>query len=390
MIPRYIRPAVEKALFREAAVALIGTRQVGKTTLAHEIAAKRPSVYLDLESMRDREKLSDPEAYLNLHADKLVILDEIHRTPELFNSLRGIIDQGRRQGRGEGRFLLLGSASIDLMRQSETLAGRIEYIDLTPLHVLEMEAQSAIDTLWLRGGFPRSFLAQDDEESLRRRQNFIRTYLERDIPLFGPRIPAETLERLWTMLAHHQGGLLNASQLARNLGVSSQSITNYIDLLHDLLLVRRLPPFHANVGKRLVKSPKVYIRDSGLVHALLGIETLDELLGHPVLGASWEGMVVENLLALAPWQTKPSFYRTARGAELDLILEMGAKHGAWAIEIKRSTVAKARKGFAIALEDVQPQKAFILHGGEDRFPKSESVEAIGLSDLAQELAKLER
>ena len=388
MIPRYACSAVQKALSHEAAVALIGPRQVGKTTLAHEIAASRPSVYLDLENRADREKLSDPDAFLGLHADKLVILDEIHRTPELFNSLRGIIDQGRREGRGQGRFLLLGSASIELMRQSETLAGRIEYIDLGPLHALEIEGPDSIHALWLRGGFPRSFLAENDEESFRRRQNFIRTYLERDIPMFGPRIPAETLERLWIMLAHNQGGLLNAAQLARNLGVSGQSITNYIGLLGDLLLVRRLNPFHANVGKRLVKSPKIYVRDSGLVHALLGIETLDELLGHPVIGASWEGMVIENLLAVAPWRVRPSFYRTARGAEIDLILEMGARRGTWAIEIKRSTVAKTGKGFMIALEDIQPRKAFILYGGADRYPKSENVEAIGLKELAQELAKL--
>ena len=388
MIQRYEQENVKQALAREAAVALIGPRQVGKTTLALEIATQRRSVYLDLENPSDRGKLSDPMAFLSLHRDKLVVLDEIHRMPDLFNALRGLIDQGRREGWGCGRFLLLGSASIELMRQSETLAGRIEYVNLGPLHTLEVDEPEGHWRLWLRGGFPRSFLATDDAESLRRRQNFIRTYLERDIPLFGPRIPAETLQRLWTMLAHNQGGMLNAAQLARNLGVTGQTIATYIDLLSDLLLVRRLTPFHVNVGKRLVKSPKVYVRDSGLVHALLGIEALDDLLGHPVVGASWEGMVIETLLAAAPARTRASFYRTARGAEIDLVLEMGAKHGTWAIEIKRSTAPKTGKGFTVALQDVQPQRAFLLYGGQERYPKSAEMDVIGLKELAQELAGL--
>lgn len=388
MIARHAYTAVEQGLAREAAVALIGPRQVGKTTLAHEIAAARPSVYLDLESTADREKLSDPVAFLELHRDKLVVLDEVHRLPTLFEALRGIIDARRRQGREHGLFLLLGSASMDLMRQSETLAGRIEYVDLGPLSVLEVEGSDAIRRLWVRGGFPRSYLADSDADSLRRRQSFIRTYLERDVPMFAPRIPAETLERLWTMLAHNQGGLLNAAQLGRNLSLSGQSVTNYLGLLTDLLLIRRLPPLHANVSKRLVKAPKFYVRDSGLVHALLGIETLDDLLGHPVVGASWEGMVIESLLAVAPWRTRPSFYRTARGAEIDLVLEMGAKHGTWAVEIKSGSVAKVAKGFAIALEDIQPSKAFVVYGGSERYPKAEGIEAISVRELAQELAAL--
>jgi uncharacterized protein len=388
MIPRHGRALVERALEREAAVALIGPRQVGKTTLALEIAGQQPSLYLDLESRTDREKLDDPEAFLRLHADKLVILDEIHRLPALFESLRGLIDEGRRQGRAHGRFLLLGSASIDLMRQSETLAGRIEYIELGPLHALEVEPDMVSTSLWLRGGFPRSFLASDDEESLTRRENFIRTCLERDIPMFGPRIPATTMERLWIMLAHNQGGLLNAAQLARNLGVSGHTIASYVDLLSDLLLLRRLPPLQANVGKRLVKSPRIYLRDSGLVHALLNIASLDDLLGHPVVGASWEGFVVETLLAVAPRRTRASFYRTARGAEVDLILDMGGKRGTWAVEIKRSRAAGTARGFTVALEDLQPDKAFIVHGSRDRYPRREGIEAIGLHELASTLAAL--
>jgi predicted AAA+ superfamily ATPase len=386
MLERYNHEKVTQELEQEAAVALIGPRQVGKTTLAFVIGETRPSVYIDLENPSDRAKLSDPLVYLNYHQDKLVILDEIHRLPDLFNVLRGIIDQGRREGRGTGRFLLLGSASIDLMRQSETLAGRISYVSLGSLHVLEISDPSEILPLWLRGGFPRSFLS-NDERSLIWRRNFIRTYLERDVPMFGPRIPAETLQRLWTMLAHHQGGLLNASQLGRNLGVSSPTVQGYLDLLVDLLLLRRLPPFHSNVNKRLVKSPKIYVRDSGLVHALLGIEDFDALLAHPIVGASWEGFVIENLLAAAPDGHRASFYRTSAGAEIDLLLELGRKEGKWAIEIKRSLAPKVRRGFYDALNDVKPTRAFVIYGGNERYPLREGVEAISLMDLMLELSK---
>jgi len=363
MIDRHAVRRLKKALAREAAVALIGPRQVGKTTLALEVAQSRGAIYLDLESQVDRDKLTDPHQFLSRYTDKLVILDEIHRAPALFEALRGLIDQGRRSGQGTGRFLLLGSASIDLMRQSETLAGRIEYVDLGPLNALEVDVDSGLDGLWLRGGFPRSFLAEDDETSFERRQNFIRTYLERDVPMFAPRVPAETLRRFWTMLAHSQGGLLNASNFARSLSVTSPTVSSYIDLLVDLLLVRRLSPYHSNVKKRLVKSPKVYVRDSGLVHALLGVETMDDLLGHPVSGASWEGLVIESLIAAAPVHAQISFFKTAAGAEIDLLLELGGKHGTWAVEIKRGLTAKVERGFHVALEDVQPSKAFVVYGG---------------------------
>ncbi|MCY4016735.1 MAG: ATP-binding protein, partial [Gammaproteobacteria bacterium] len=385
MIPRLVKSEVEFALRNEAAVALLGPRQVGKTTLALEITRDRSAVYLDLESRADLEKLDDAESFLRLHADKLVVLDEVHRAPELFNCLRGLIDEGRREGRGRGRFLLLGSAGIDLLRQSETLAGRIAYIELEPLLALETAAKTSLETHWLRGGFPRSLLAEDNAQSLTRRENFIRSYLERDVPMFGPRLPAATLGRLWTMLAHSQGGLLNQAQLARNLDLSSRTIVGYIDLLADLLLLRRLAPLRANIGKRLVKSPKIYVRDSGLLHALLGIEGLDGLLGHPVVGASWEGFVIENLLAAAPSRTLASFYRTARGAEIDLVLEMGGGRGVWAIEIKRSQAAATSKGFAVALDDLQPDRAFVVHGGKDRFPRRNNIEAISLPELAREL-----
>jgi uncharacterized protein len=390
MIPRRAIRKVEDALARQAAVALIGPRQVGKTTLAHQLAETRPSLYLDLESRADRDKLSEPELFLKTHEDQLVILDEIHRAPELFQTLRGLIDRGRRKGKRTGRFLVLGSASIDLLRQSgESLAGRIEYVDLGPLNVLEVGAdEAAMNRLWLRGGFPDSYLAKNDADSFRLRRGFIRTYLERDVPQFGLRIPAETLERLWTMLAHNQGTLLNASRLAAGLSLSAPTVTNYISLLVDLMLVRRLPPRLANVGKRLVKSPKTYVRDSGLLHALLGIEDADELAGHPVVGASWEGFVIESLLAAAPERTKASFYRTSAGAEIDLVLELGGRHGMWAIEIKRGLAAKTERGFHHARSDLQPAKGFVVYAGQERYPLSHGVEAISLHALAQELSDL--
>lgn len=257
MIKRNIYQTVIQGLKRQAAVALIGPRQVGKTTLALDIAEEIDAIYLDLEAMADREKLSNPGLFLTHNEDKLVILDEIHRMPEIFQTLRGLIDQGRRKGLKNGRFLILGSASIDLLRQSgETLAGRIEYIDMEPLNVLETGSKNNLDPtkLWVRGGFPDSYLADNDEDSYAYRRNFIRTYLERDVPQFGPRIPAETLERLWIMLAHSQGQCLNASKLAGSLSTSAPTVSNYIDLLTDLLLVRRLQPFHANTKKRDRKS----------------------------------------------------------------------------------------------------------------------------------------
>ncbi len=255
MIERRLKPHLQQLIDRFPAVALLGPRQAGKTTLAHEIADVRPSIYLDLESPADRAKLSEPELYLADHEDKLMILDEVHRLPGLFQPLRGLIDRGRRRGKRTGRFLLLGSASMDLLRQSgETLAGRIAYLELAPLDVLEVKADDS-DKLWNRGGFPDSFLAADDETSLAWRENFIRTYLERDVPQLGPRIPAETLRRFWVMLAHTQGGLLNAAALARGLSVDGKTIARYLDLMVDLLLVRRLAPWHRHAGKRLVKSP---------------------------------------------------------------------------------------------------------------------------------------
>lgn len=385
MLDRHHIHSVTRALARAPAVALIGARQVGKSTLAHQISAARPSLYLDLERETDRARLSDPEAFLSRHLDKLVVLDEIHRAPDIFVPLRSLIDRARREGRETGLYLMLGSASLDLLRQSsESLAGRIAYVDFGPVDIID-SGRDRQDSLWVRGGFPDSFLAGSDTHSFAWRQDFIRTYLERDIPQFGFRIPAETLRRLWTMIAHQQGGLLNASKLAQSLGVSSPTIARYLDLLVDLLLVRRLEPWHANSRKRLVKSPKIYVRDSGLVHTLLGIETHDELLGHPVAGGSWEGFVIENLasgLGLRPDQLV--FYRSGGGAEIDLVLNM--QKGPVAIEIKRSTAPKLTRGFLSACEDVQPGKAFMVHPGVERFPMGGGVEALNLAELIAELA----
>jgi predicted AAA+ superfamily ATPase len=387
MINRNIRQKILTALSRQAAVALIGPRQVGKTTLALEIAQDRDSVYLDLEAREDREKLRNPALFLTKNENSLVILDEIHRMPELFQTLRGLIDKGRRKGSRAGRFLILGSASIDLLRQSgETLAGRIEYIDMAPLNILEAgtETDFSIDNLWVRGGFPDSYLADNDDDSYAYRRNFIRTYLEKDVPQFGPRIPSETLERLWIMLAHSQGQLLNASSLAKSLSVSAPTVSSYMDLLSDLLLVRRLPPLHANTKKRLVKSPRVYVRDSGLVHALLGIGNYNQLSGHPVYGSSWEGFVIENLLSVAPESSVASFYRTAAGAEIDLILELPGEQR-WAIEIKSGLEPRLQKGFYHALEDIEPDRSFVVYAGLDRYPVTTTTDAISLNELALEL-----
>lgn len=386
MIARRIEDDVWAVLGRQAAVALFGPRQVGKTTLAVSIAERTHSIYLDLENGADREKMADPVMFLSQYDDRLVVLDEIHRVPDLFLSLRGLIDEGRRSGKGKGRFLLLGSAAIELLRQSgESLAGRIAYIDMGPFDLLEVgHVHPGMIGLWVRGGYPDSFLARDHEESLALRRDFIRTYLERDVPMFGPRLPAETLSRLWTMLAHGQGGLLNASRLAASLSVSAQTVTRF---LVDLLLVRRLPLLHANVKKRLVKSPKVYVRDSGMLHALLDILDYNALCGHPVAGPSWEGFVIENLLANTPGRTHASFYRTTAGAEVDLVLELPGG-SVWAVEIKLGSVPKCERGFHIAREDVQPERSFVVYSGTERYSMADGIEAIGVEELAGELAGL--
>ncbi len=380
MYLRLLTPQLKDELTFSPAVALLGPRQVGKTTLALEVAQGQPHVYLDLESERDRSKLAEAELYLEGHLDKLVILDEVHRAPGLFPVLRGLIDQARRQGHDAGRYLLLGSASLDVLQQSgETLAGRIAYLELAPLNVQEIGAEGQ-DALWLRGGFPSSLLAPSDARSLQWRDNFIRTYLERDIPQFGPRIAAETLRRFWTMLAHHQGGLLNVAQLARNLGVDVKTAGGYIDLLCDLLLVRRLQPWHTNTGKRLVKAPKVYVRDTGLLHALLGIGSREQLLSHMVVGASWESHCIESLLSCAPRGVTGYFYRTSAGAEIDLLLVWPGGQ-LWAVEFKRSLSPKVERGFHNACDDLQPARKWVVYPGQEDYPLAPDLQAVTLSSL---------
>jgi predicted AAA+ superfamily ATPase len=390
MIPRLIQPKVAQLLEQFPAVALLGPRQVGKTTLAMSLADSlgENALYLDLELPSDRAKLSDPELYLNQHEDRLVILDEIHRLPGLFETLRSLIDRRRRKGNRSRHFLLLGSASIDLLNQSaETLAGRIAYEELTPLSVAEVagSAPNAEDRLWVRGGFPDSFLAASEENSLRWRTAFIQTYLERDVPALGPRIPAETLRRYWQMLAHNQGQTLNAAQLASGLGVSGHTVARYLDIMVDLLLVRRLQPWATNTKKRLVRTPKVYVRDSGLLHALLDIRDQETLMGHPVVGASWEGMLIENILGALPASARPTFYRSAAGAELDLVIEFGSKER-WAIEIKRSISNPApSKGFYIGCEDVQATRQIVIYPGEETYSLDPKTDVMPLEGVMRKL-----
>jgi uncharacterized protein len=401
MILRRIENKVKEAIARSASVAIMGPRQVGKTTIALNISETTKAIYLDLEDSLDLLKIKDIKAFHEENRDELIIMDEVQRVPEIFTSLRGIIDKERRRGNKYGQFLFLGSASMDLLQQSsESLAGRIAYIELQGIDALEYqndntenETDGVLDSakqnqLWLRGGFPDSLLSANDKDSIAWRRDFIRTYLERDIPFFGPRIPAITLERFWTMLAHTQGAMTNASQIAKSLDVSSVTISRYLDLMVDLLLVRRLQPWTQNVGKRLVKTPKVYVRDSGITHALLNIENYNDLLGHPVVGGSWEGFVIENIMSVVPKSVIPFYYRTSNGAEIDLILEFSGKEK-WAIEIKRNSSPTLSKGFYIACQDIKPEKRFMVYSGKDRFTMTEDVVAISLCGIMEELLKLQ-
>ncbi len=387
MISRTHLAKLERALDSQAGVVLLGPRQVGKTTLAQDIAETRDAVYLDMERAADRQILEEPDLYLDEQMGKLVVIDEVQLMPGLFGALRGQIDRRRRAGHRTGQFLLLGSASNTLLQQSaESLAGRVSYHELTPF-TLDEVGQGALARLWLRGGFPDSFLSNSDRDSLTWREDFIRTYLERDIPALGLRIPAETLRRFWTMLAHEQGGLINAAKIAAGLGVSGQSVARYLDVLVDLMLVRRLPPWHANAGKRLVKSPKVYIRDAGLTHALLGLETQEALLGHPVVGGSWEGFCIENLIAAAPRGTEASFYRSSAGAEIDLILKLPDQR-LWAVEVKRTTSPKVSRGFHIASDELDVAERLLVYAAEREVPGQGGLRAMPLSAAIDRLRTL--
>jgi len=375
MISRELQALIERRLRQTPAVVMLGPRQVGKTTLAKSIAAQYPgAIVLDLERASDRASLQQPELFFAAHRDRLLILDEVQLAPELFAALRPEIDTDRRAG----RFLLLGSASGDLLRQSgESLAGRVSYVELTPLLAAELPVTELADLqrLWLRGGFPLSYLAVDEEASYAWRQDFIRTFLQRDLLGMGVRVPAETIRRFWQMLAHLQGQLFNASQLGMSLGGASHStVGRYLDVLVDTMMVRRLPPHLVNVGKRLVKSPKVYLRDSGVLHALLGVATVQDLQGHPIAGASWEGFVVEQVAAALPSDAQLGFYRTAAGTELDLVIEQGTRK--LGVEIKFSSAPKPTKGFWQALQDLQIERAYVVAPVPRRYPLAEGVEVI--------------
>ncbi len=398
MIIRQTESVVLQRLTQSApAVVLLGPRQVGKTTLARQMAAHWPSgsIYLDMERPADRLRLDDADAYLRAQSGKLVVIDEIHRAPGLFEVLRGIIDDRRAAGQRYGHFLLLGSAALDLMQQSaETLAGRVAYIEMSPITLLEATATQTAptlddNTLWTRGGFPDSLLATSDANSLDWRSDFIRSYLERDVPMFAPRMPAETIARLWTMLAHQQGSMLNQAKLASSLGITAPTVTRYIDLLADLQLVRRLQPYSGNVGKRLVKAPKVYVRDSGLVHALLGLRTWDDILGHPVAGQSFEGFCLENLITAAAQNTqtprRPYYYRTQDGAEVDLVFERAGQPEI-AIKIKRASAPSVERGFHVACEDLGIKERYVVYPGNEAFAMRAGVQAIGLKELAAKLS----
>lgn len=401
MFDRLLTEKIAQTMRNSPAVALLGPRQVGKTTLSHvfsetqALAENRDSLYLDLENPDDLLKLSDPSAFLSLHRDKLVILDEIQRAPNLFLVLRGLIDKNRRAGRKGEQYLLLGSASMELLRQSsESLAGRISYLELGGFNLLEVPADQPKDIhkLWLQGGFPESYLANDDISAMDWLENFIRTYLERDIPQMGFRVPAVRLRRLWTMLAHWQGEPINFSKLGANLGVHGKTVSGYVEILVDLLLVRRLNPWHANVKKRLVKSPRFYLRDTGILHRLLGIDQYDSLLSHPVLGKSWEGFVLENILSVLSSQAgghraEPYFYRTTAGAEIDLLLKL-PNNDLWAIEIKNGGAPKIPKGFHIACDDVNATQKYVVYGGDDEFPVNHRTTILSLKRMLLKLANL--
>jgi uncharacterized protein len=393
IIPRdSMASGLVRAIDENPAVALLGPRQVGKTTLARELAKQRQgTIYLDLERLADQRKLEDAGAFLQAQVGHLTIIDEVHRAPHLFAELRSIIDERRVAGERTGQFLLLGSASLDLVQQaSETLAGRVAYVEMGPITVEEAtKAGIDQDALWLRGGFPDSLTARSDGQSFTWRQNFMRSYLERDVPMFAPRMPAATIGRLWTMLANAQGTMLNQARLAQGLGVSAPTVGKYVDLLADLMLVRRLQPWSGNLGKRIVRSPKIYIRDSGLTHALLEIGTLDQLLGHPVAGPSWEGFVIETLVHAAGPSAIPLFYRTADGTEADLVLERGGKPIV-AIEIKRNSAPKIGHGFTIACDDLGVTHRFVVSSGDETYPTKGNITVHSLTSACRAVSELFR
>jgi len=384
MIKRSLESSLRTALAAMPVVALLGPRQVGKTTLALEVAkaGDKQTAYLDLELDSDLAKLDDPEAYLRRFENQLLIIDEVQRNPDLFRLLRGLVDIRKRAGEKSGQFLLLGSASRDLIQHSsETLAGRIRFLELSPFSVLEIhqhrQRNAGLEKLWLRGGFPDSYLAKTEDDSWSWRSDFIASYVERDIPFMGPRVAATTMRRLWSMLAHNNAQQVNYSKLGASLGVSYKTVKNYIDTLTDFYMLRQIQPWAGNSKKRLVKAPKIYVRDSGLAHRMLNIPDIETLLGHPAIGASWDSFVIENILRTISDKWQHSFYRTSAQAEVDLVLE-GPNRQVWAVEIKRSSAPTVTKGFHFACEDIRATKKFLIYPGTERFPLANDIEAMGL------------
>ncbi len=386
MIRRLLEENVIQALSTMPVVAILGPRQVGKTTLALEIANNKLDkdvVYLDLERDSDLGKLDEAETYLQRFDNKLLIVDEVQRKPDLFRTLRALVDERKRAGERAGQFLLLGSASRELIQHSsETLAGRIRFLELSPFSILELVKNSPLDfdieKLWMRGGFPDSYLAGSDDDSWDWRTDFIASYVERDIPLMGPKAPAARMKRFWSMLAHWHGQQVNMSTLGRSLEVDHKTIRSYLDILTDFYMVRQLQPWAGNTRKRLVKSPKVYLRDSGLLHQFLNISDYETLLGHPALGASWEGFVLESIIQCLSNKWRYSYYKTTALAELDLVLEGPGKE-VFAVEIKRSIAPKVTKGFHLASSDIKATRKFVVYSGQETFPLANDTEAISLN-----------
>lgn len=385
MLKRWIAGSLKKNISRNPAVVLLGARQVGKTTLAKTIKDDIGAVYLDLENVDDLALLNEPRRFLSSQGGKLVILDEIQRKPDLFMVLRGLIDENRQQGREGAQFLLLGSASMKLLRQSESLAGRIAYTNMTGLNVLEIDREERnIRNVWLRGGFPRSYLAQNDTAAMEWNESLVRTYLERDVPEMGFDVPSNRLRRLWTWLAHCQGSPVNASEMAASLEISHKNVNLYIDILAGLLLIRRLEPWRTNVKKRIRKTPRYYVRDSGILHRLLGIRDYNALLSGTILGKSWEGFVIENIHSILSPLTETYFYRTAAGAEIDLLVKMPNAE-MWAIEIKSSVSPNLNPHYSKICDEVKAARKYVVYGGNDKFPAKGGVTVISLPKIMEEL-----
>lgn len=376
MIMRKLKKQILKSLQHYPVVSVIGARQTGKTTLAKTIADEmdRNVIYLDLELPSDAGKLENAELYLKNYKESMIIIDEVQRMPELFPLLRSLADSYKKNG----SFLLLDTSSPDLKRQSsESLAGRIIYHELSPFSFQEIDD---LDTLWMRGGYPLSYLAETDELSYEWRQTLTRTYLERDIPQLGIRVPSIQLHRFWQMVAHAHGQLWNASKIGSSLGVTSPTVRHYLDILNETFIIRQLLPYHLNIKKRLTKSPKIYIRDSGLLHSLLGIDSMDKLLGHPSAGVSWEGFIIEQIAAAMPRDYDLFFYRSSGGAEIDLVISGGSEKPV-CVEIKRTLSPQITRGFFQAFSDIKAEKGFVIYPGDDFYPLKENISALPYTDI---------